>query len=277
MTISEYFNGTYTILKNEEKKAEFFDDMLIHFMEEGADKDCALLKVDAETKPRYVKENKPNPIKADYAKYVSAKRDRGRYIAWISNRIENMDAYEAIENWLKSNGIEFNDAANACYNLLDDIFYKIAFPNNTTDVIELPPQENISDESNTSWLEQDKTLVSAFNEDYDEVIQTCIGDRYAQEWLTGKLPKKIYALHDKWKTKSNEFEDLLLKSDVIAIIGTLQEFCNELNPRTESKPGVSINMIRRKLRNLYVKVHPDGYVGISPYETFIDDWDDGEY
>ena len=32
-----------------------------------------------------------------------------------------------------------------------------------------------------------------------------------------------------------------------------------------------------KLRNLYVKLHPTGYIGIFPYEAFIDDWNDGEY
>ena len=67
MTFSEYFNGLYYPLKNEEKKAEFFDKMISHFIDEDACKDCTLLHVDPETKPRYVKENKPNPVKADNA------------------------------------------------------------------------------------------------------------------------------------------------------------------------------------------------------------------
>lgn len=32
-----------------------------------------------------------------------------------------------------------------------------------------------------------------------------------------------------------------------------------------------------EIRNLYVKLHPNQFVGAFPYDAFIDDWNDGEY
>ena len=100
----------------------------------------------------------------------------------------------------------------------------------------------------------------------------------AQEYLTGRLSKKVNTLYNsKWKDKSAEFEDILLRSDILAVLGTLQELCDALNPNKGTKPGLSVRMIRTKLRNLYIKLHPTGYIGIYPHEAFIDDWNDGEY
>ena len=278
MTFSEYFNGLYYPLKNEEKKAEFFDKMISHFIDEDACKDCTLLHVDLETKPRYVKENKPNPVKADNAKYLYAHRNFKRYTDWIYKRIADMEVYDVIEDWLSKNGIEFEDISDTCYKLLEDIFFNIGFPDNNGKAINLPPTEEDSSESNSGWTERDNALVLDFNSDYDEVIQMCIGDRYAQEYLTGRLSKKINTLYNsKWKDKSAEIEDILLRSDVLAILGTLQELCDALNPNKDTKPGLSVRMIRTKLRNLYVKLHPTGYIGIYPYEAFIDDWNEVEY
>ena len=200
MTFSEYFNGLYYPLKNEEKKAEFFDKMISHFIDEDACKDCTLLHVDLETKPRYVKENKPNPVKADNAKYLYAHRNFKRYTDWIYKRIADMEAYDVIEDWLSKNGIEFEDVSETCYKLLEDIFFNIGFPDNNEKAIDLPAAENDPLESNSGWTERDDALVMDFNSDYDEVIQMCIGDRYAQEYLTGRLSKKINTLYNsKWK------------------------------------------------------------------------------
>ena len=277
VTFSEYFNGLYQPLKNEENKSSFFDKMITHFIDKNACENCVLLKVNPETKPRYVREKKPNPIKADNAKYLYAHRNFKRYTDWVYDRIATMEAYDVIEDWLSKSGIEFKDISVTCYKLLEDILFKIGFPNNTEEAINLPPTEKSSLEINSSWSERDNALVLDFNSDYDEVIQMCIGDRYAQEYLTGRLSKKINTLYNsKWKDKSAEFEDILLRSDVLAILGTLQELCNTLTPNKDTKPGLSVRMIRTKLRNLYVKLHPTGYIGIYPYEAFIDDWNEGE-
>ena len=278
MTFSEYFNGLYRPLKNEEKKADFFDQMISHFIDEDACEGCTLLHVDSETKPRYAREKKPNPIKADNAKYLYARRNYNRYTTWVENLLEVMDAYEVVESWLTKSGIEFEDASDACYKLLADIFYNIGFPKSNEEAIILPQKEKDSDIAESKWTEHDNALVAEFNSDYDEVMQMCIGDRYAQEYLTGRLSKKVNTLYNsKWKDKSAEFEDILLRSDILAVLGTLQELCDALNPNKGTKPGLSVRMIRTKLRNLYIKLHPTGYIGIYPHEAFIDDWNDGEY
>ena len=119
-------------------------------------------------------------------------------------------------------------------------------------------------------------LVADFNSDYDEVIQICIGERYAQEYITGRLAKNVNALYRKWEGRTIEFENILLRSDILAILGTLQELCDALNPDRDAKAVRSIRMIRTELRNLYVKLHPSNYIGIGPYEAFIDDWNDTE-
>ena len=279
MTFSEYFNGLYYPLKDEEKKADFFDAMLMHYMEKDAYKDCALLHVDPETKPRYARENNPNPIKADNAKYVYAHGSfkHEKYADWINGRIADMEAYDVIDNWLIENGLNTDDPGETCYKLLTDILYEIAFPHNNEEAIELPPEDKSSDDSKTEWSEHDNALVADFNADYDEVIQMCIGDRYAQEYLTGRLPKKINTLYNaKWKEKSAEFENILLKADVLTTLGTLQELCDTLSPGKNTKAGRSVRMIRTELRNRYVKLHPDGYTGIYPYEAAIDDWNETE-
>ena len=207
-----------------------------------------------------------------------AHRNYNRFTTWVENLLEVMDAYEVVESWLPKSGIEFEDASDACYKLLEDIFYKIGFQKSKEEAIILPQKEKDSDNAESKWTEHDNALVAEFNSDYDEVIQMCIGDRYAQEYLTGRLSKKVNTLYNsKWKDKSTEFEDILLKSDILAILGTLQELCDALNPNKNTKPGLSVRMIRMKLRNLYVKLHPTGYIGIYPYEAFIDDWNEGEY
>ena len=121
-----------------------------------------------------------------------------------------MDAYEVVENWLSKSGIKFEDASEACYKLLADIFYNIGFPKSNEETIILPQKEKDSDIAESKWTEHDNALVAEFNSDYDEVIRMCIGDRYAQEYLTGRLSKKVNTLYNsKWKDKSTEFEDIL--------------------------------------------------------------------
>lgn len=63
---------------------------------------------------------------------------------------------------------------------------------------------------------------------------------------------------------------------MLTTLGTLQELCDTLSPGKNTKAGRSVRMIRTELRNRYVKLHPDGYTGIYPYEAAIDDWNETE-
>ena len=47
-----------------------------------------------------------------------------------------------------------------------------------------------------------------------------------------------------------------------------------LDPDSEST-GASVRRLRIKLRDNYVKLHPDSYAGLFPYDAFIDDWNEG--
>ena len=277
MTFPEFFNGLYKYNLDEVNRDVFFSAMIRNFISKDKEAGCSLLAFQSTTLTRYVQEENARPIDVKYIKYLSINHDKQRFINWISKFMEDTDSSDYIETWLIENGMVVKDVAKSCNNLLEGIFYEIAYPDEFEEPIELPPEDKSSDDSKTWWSDHDNALVADFNADYDEVIQMCIGDRYAQEYLTGRLPKKINTLYNsKWKEKSAEFENILLKADVLTTLGTLQELCDTLSPGKNTKAGRSVRMIRTELRNRYVKLHPDGYTGIYPYEAAIDDWNETE-
>ena len=277
MTFPEFFNELYKYNLDEVNRDVFFSAMIRNFIFKDKEAGCKLLTFQSGTQTRYVQEDNPRPIDSKYIKYLSINHDKQRFIEWISKFMEDTDSSDYIETWLIENGMVVKDVAKSCNNLLEGIFYAIAYPDEYEEPIELPPEDKSSDDSETGWSEHDNALVADFNADYDEVIQICIGERYAQEYLTGRLTKKINTLYNsKWKEKSAEFENILLKADVLTTLGTLQELCDALNPSIGPKPGLSVRMIRTELRNRYIKLHPNGYAGIYPYEVAIDDWNDTE-
>lgn len=143
------------------------------------------------------------------------------------------------------------------------------------EIIELPAE--IQDYTYQSpYIDSDELLLHEFNFDYDEIIQKCISENFADIWLDMKIPNVIKELYEtKWCEKANYFHDAMLKSNAYAALGKLNEMCNALDPEncTPCKP---IRLIRNSLRNLYVKLHPDNYVETFPYDVFIDDWNEGE-
>ena len=90
------------------------------------------------------------------------------------------------------------------------------------------------------------------------------------------IPSKVKELYStKWQTKANAFHDPTLKAHVFGLLG-------ELNGLSESflcgnQSTLSIRNTRAKIRNLYVKLHPESFAEAFPYDAFIDDWNDGEY
>lgn len=143
--------------------------------------------------------------------------------------------------------------------------------------VEMPPPNVENGEGDTDYSEHDDLLLKEFQEDYDEIIRTCISDRFAQAMLDGVLLTRIADLFgNKWRAKSEQFEDMGLKSNIQMLLVKLNEFCIALDPKVQ-KPHSPIRTLQKNIRNLNMKLHPDEYLGIFPYCALMDDWDEGEY
>lgn len=143
------------------------------------------------------------------------------------------------------------------------------------DSLVIPFISKSSDLDKPQYSPEDKELLQEFTDDYDDVMISLIGDNYGDLLVDMSLPEKIKNLYEtKWNSKADGFSNPLLKSLVYGLIG-------ELNKLSDSficgcSYPVSLRTIRRKVRNLYVKLHPENYSVSMPYDAFIDDWNDGE-
>lgn len=135
------------------------------------------------------------------------------------------------------------------------------------------PEEQV-DES--TYSSEDELLLEEFTADYDEIMVTLIGENYAASLIDMTLPCKIKDLYEtKWASKANTFVDPSLKSYIFGLLGELNNISNSF--LVDGTVSPFLGNARTKIRNLYVKLHPNQFVGAFPYDAFIDDWDDGEY
>ena len=277
MTFSEYFNEMFQFLSNgDENKCSFFDSMIGNFIDEDAQETCKLLNVKTDTKQKYIKLENPNKIKKDYARYVHTKHNPTRYRQWLHKRMFQRDTFDIIEDWLNKDNIEPTDVCRACDELLEDIFGDIISPNiSKTSDIEIP---SASAKENTNCLtEKDRNILEDFHYDFDDILKKCINSDPATLLCISRQSNDFTSLlNDKWKKRITEFENIRLQSDILDTIATLKEFHDVLNPDNKSNSFFSVRELRTKLRNNYVKIHPDSYFEIFPYAAFIDDWNDGE-
>lgn len=136
------------------------------------------------------------------------------------------------------------------------------------------PEEKPSDESPYSVA--DTLLLKEFTADYDEIMVALISERYGDSLIDMSLPCKIQDLYNtKWSSRADAFTDLSLKSYVFGLLGELNTLSNSFLADNMGFPF--IRNTRTKIRNLYVRLHPDVFAGAFPYDAFIDDWDDGEF
>lgn len=138
--------------------------------------------------------------------------------------------------------------------------------------VQLPEEQ--ADES--PYSSEDNLLLQEFTADYDEIMLTLIGENYSDSLLDMTLPCKIKDLYDsKWISKANAFLDPSLKSYVFGLLGELSNISNSLLVGSFATPFSG--SAKAKIRNLYVKLHPDRFASVCPYDAFIDDWNDGDY
>ena len=146
--------------------------------------------------------------------------------------------------------------------------------NNTsgTSNVQLPEEQ----ENESPYSAEDNLLLQEFTADYDEIMVTLIGENYAASLIDMSLPCKIKDLYEtKWISKADTFANPSLKSYVFGLLGELSTISNSFLATGSTAPF--LGNARTKIRNLYVKLHPDQFAEAFPYDAFIDDWNDGEY
>lgn len=146
--------------------------------------------------------------------------------------------------------------------------------NNTAGTSNIQLPEKQVDKS--PYSSEDNVLLEEFTADYDEIMVTLIGENYAMSLIDMTLPCKIKDLYEtKWMSKAETFTDPSLKSYIFGLLGELNNISNSFLVSGSTTPFLGSS--RAKIRNLYVKLHPDQFAGTFPYDAFIDDWYDGEY
>lgn len=144
------------------------------------------------------------------------------------------------------------------------------------DEIKIPPP--MIDEGRMAlFSEADMVLLQEFSNDYDEIILKCISQNYFDYLLDKSIFIRLFELYkNKWIIKTNEFENLSLKSYIWGMLSSLNELCNALNPDAPPVKRPTLRKTREKIRNLYVKLHPEQYANNFLYDAILDDWNCGE-
>jgi len=142
------------------------------------------------------------------------------------------------------------------------------------DVLILPSPESRSKKN--VYSESDKELLREFTTDYDALVMKCIGSNFAEYLICEPVGQKITELYEKWSTRADKFESLSLKPSIWALLSNLNDLRQMLNDDGAVSLGPGLRKIQKKLRNLYVKLHPESYADSFLYDAIYDDWDMGE-
>lgn len=178
--------------------------------------------------------------------------------------------HDILEEKILASGQAVADAwGNAVSNLVNGLDGN---GNAGTKSVQLPEEQP----NESLYSSEDNLLLEEFTADYDEIMVILIGENYAASLIDMTLPCKIKDLYEtKWMSKADTFADPSLKSYVFGLLGELNNISNSFLVSGSATPFLGSS--RTKIRNLYVKLHPDQFAGTFPYDAFIDDWDDGEY
>ena len=187
-----------------------------------------------------------------------------------AKKADDNTSHDILEEKILASGQAVANAwGNAVNNLVNGLNR-----NNTAETTSVQLPDELADESPISF--EDTLLLQEFTADYDEIMLALIGENYATSLVDMTLPCKIKHLYEtKWISKADTFTDPSLKSYVFGLLGELNNISNGFLVDGSVTPFFGSS--RTKIRNLYVKLHPEQFSGAFPYDAFIDDWDDGEY
>lgn len=147
--------------------------------------------------------------------------------------------------------------------------------------------------------ESDYKILQDFYSDYDSLIWKCVKTDFAQQWIDIDLYDIIDSLYqEKWELASTKLRNPLLRKYIFDAIRTLNVLCeyltieylfllpdgkylrmkhDDFDDRERMDKFIpATHHIRLKLRNLYVKLHPEDYQEITSYEEAFSDWAEGE-
>lgn len=195
----------------------------------------------------------------------------------IMNRADkNENGKETYNSWYPSKGKYFGTVGNDIKNIIivDSIPTLLSTTEEKNDVLVMPSKASAS--ATNACCETDKVLLQEFTEDYDDLVLKCIGANYAEYIISEPVSKKIKDLYSKWSTKADEFQSLSLKPSIWSLLDHLNELSEILDDDGTDSAGPDLHTIQLKLRNLYVKLHPDDYANSFLYDAIYDDWNQGE-
>lgn len=153
-------------------------------------------------------------------------------------------------------------AADAWGNAINNLVNGLDETGSETTSVLLPEEQ--ADES--PYSSEDNSLLQEFTADYDEIMVVLIGENYAESLVDMTLPCKIKDLYEnKWISKADTFSDPSLKSYVFGLLGELNNISNSL--LVNGSVTFSLGNARTKIRNLYVRLHPDQFAGAFPYDA----------
>ena len=207
-------------------------------------------------------------VLGDYTYYISDKFLRwipDTDILWFSN--ESFEEGNQLREILRPGTIKKRTEMRDIYVRL----YPIPEDENSK-AIDIPEQHPTD---KAPYSPEDNLLLQEFTADYDEIMLALIGENYAMSLIDMTLPRQIIDLYDnKWISKADAFADPSLKSYIFGLLGELNNISNSFLTGNSGTPFSGSS--RTKIRNLYVRLHPDKFAVEIPYDAYIDDWNDGE-
>lgn len=273
MTFSIFANVLKPIIGGSDNTVEFTRKLFIAMI--GEDNSTVIEnKSDDSFKAYYNGRSTINGI----AREISPVADLENFVSFLDNFGDSVSEKlcEAFSGYI--NEIDLQNVNYKIASCFDEIIKKAAAtqrksPSNKDEQLNIPIEHTAT---SNPYTEKDNKLLTEFNSDYEEIVLTLIGGDYASHLVDMSIPNQIKKLYqEKWKEKSNDFINPTLKSDIFGILGTLDELSTSFISCNSNTSVIKSQRI--KIRNLYVKLHPEKYDKNIPYDVLLDDWNDSNF